>query len=135
MVHYKRLITKYISVIIILSALTSCGAVSRKSPRDIHRMITDPDMRQEIVLVDIRGSSEYADGHIPGAIHIPFRSKKFDELLYAYSDTPVLILYCGRGLKTEKGAQTAKKSGFTQIYILEGGFSSWKDRGLPVTSD
>ncbi len=135
MIHHIRQATKYIAVSIILAALTSCGAVSRKSSQDIHEMITDRDMRQDIVLVDIRSSSKYADGHIPGAIHIPFRSKKFDELLYAYRDTPVLILYCGRGLKTEKAAQTAKESGFTQIYILEGGFSSWKDRGLPLTSD
>lgn|SRR6056297_1049151 len=135
MVHHKRQATKYIAVSIILAVLTSCGAVSRKSPRDIQKMITDPDMRQDIVLVDIRSSSKYADGHIPGALHIPFRSKKFDELLYPYRETPVLILYCGRGLKTEKAAQIAEESGFTQIYILEGGLSSWKDRGLPVTSD
>ncbi len=135
MIRHKRLTTKYIAVSIILAALTSCGAVSRKSPQDIHEMITNPDMRQDIVLVDIRSSSNYADGHIPGAIHIPFRSKKFDELLYAYRDTPVLILYCGRELKTEEASQIAKESGFTQIFILEGGLSSWKDRGLPVTSD
>jgi len=135
MVHHIRQPTKYIAVSIILAILTSCGAVSRKSPRDIHKIITNPDMHQNIVIVDIRSSSKYADGHIPGAIHIPFRSKNFDELLYAYRDTPVLILYCGRGLKTEKAAQIAKESGFTQIFILEGGLSSWKDRGLPVTSD
>lgn len=135
MVHHKRQATKYITVSIILAVLTSCGAVSSKSPRDIHEMITDPDMGQDILLVDIRSSSKYADGHIPGSIHIPFRSKKFDELLYPYRDTPVLILYCSRGLKTEKAARIAEESGFTQIFILEGGLSSWKDRGLPVTSD
>ena len=118
-----------------LFLLLSCSNVSTRSADEIHGLLYGPDKRKSIVLVDIRNAAKYADGHIPGAIHISVRSKKFKEQLSSHDDKPILILYCGQGLKTGKAAEIAEKTGFKKIYILDGGLSSWKDRGYPVESN
>ncbi len=125
-----RVYTAICATIVFL--LLSCSNVSTRSSEEIHSLINDPDNGNHIVLVDIRNAAKYADGHIPGAIHIPVRSKKFRERLSSHNDKPTLVLYCGQGLKTGKAAEMAGETGFKKIYILEGGFSSWEDRGYPV---
>jgi len=43
-----------------------------------------------------------------------------------------LVLYCGRGLKTEKAASMISDLGFSKIYVLSKGFESWEKTGLDI---
>ncbi len=50
--------------------------------------------RADVVIIDLREQSEYNEGHIPGAINIPY-----DELDNYAGNLPhsLLIFYCDRG--------------------------------------
>ena len=75
------------------------------------------------VLIDLRAATEYAGGHLVGALNIPYA-----ELGTWMSRLPKeipLILYDQTGALSDPAAQTLRGLGFSQAQSLFGGLSEW----------
>ena len=82
-------------------------------------------------LVDVRESSEWEQGHIPGAIHISKSYLEQDaEGALPNRDRPV-VLYCAGGIRSLFAAQTLAEMGYADVASMAGGFQRWKTSGLP----
>lgn len=82
------------------------------------------------IVLDVRSPGEYASGHIPGAINIPFGqvAQRLDEV-DASQDVAV---YCGVGPRARKGEAALLSAGYKKVFHVEGGFTAWKAAELPV---
>jgi sulfur-carrier protein adenylyltransferase/sulfurtransferase len=87
------------------------------------------------VLLDVRESDEWRQGHIPQAIGIPrgFLELRIEEKVPDHK-TPV-ILQCASGTRSLLAARALREMGYENLYNLTGGFNTWKDRGLPWVAD
>jgi rhodanese-related sulfurtransferase len=87
------------------------------------------------VLVDVRDADEWRQGHIPQAVAIPrgFLELRIEEKVPDHK-TPV-ILQCASGTRSLLAARTLRELGYENVYNMTGGFSAWKDRGLPWIAD
>ena len=87
------------------------------------------------VLIDVRESDEWRQGHIPQAIAIPrgFLELRIEEKVPDHK-TPV-ILQCASGTRSLLAARTLQELGYENVYNMTGGFNSWKDRGSPWVAD
>ena len=85
------------------------------------------------VILDVREDSEYKQGHIANAVHIPLGqlAKRLTEL-DKYRERP-LIAYCRTGNRSNSAAQLLHKHGFTTVHNLAGGIVAWQNANLPVT--
>lgn len=85
-----------------------------------------------VAVLDVRGVSEYRDGHVPGAINIPF-----GYLQDCISELPAkpLVLHCGGGVRSAIAATILQKAGRTDIANLPGGFPEYRDLGYPVETE
>ena len=84
------------------------------------------------VLVDVREESEYAAGHLPGAIHIGKGVIERDiEVKVPDAATP-LVLYCGGGFRSVLAADMIQKMGYTNVISMDGGWTGWTKAGLPT---
>jgi len=85
----------------------------------------------EFVLIDARPAVKFAEGHIPGAINIPFDEwDKYKELLPEDKNKP-LYFYCG-GLAcglSPKSAHKAKEMGYINVYNYQEGEPGWSKAG------
>lgn len=83
------------------------------------------------LLVDVRSSTEFASGHIPGAVNIPMDQieARLDDLGV---DVP-LVLICQAGKRARMTAGLLEPCG-RQITVLEGGTKAWIDAGFPVVA-
>jgi rhodanese-related sulfurtransferase len=82
------------------------------------------------VVIDVRTPAEYATGHIPGAINIPY-DQVADRI--AEIDAPNgVALYCMLGPRARKGETALLDQGYTSVLHLEGGLAAWQAAGLPV---
>jgi len=93
-----------------------------------HRM----DRKEPFTLIDVREDSEWAAGHLPGAIHLGKGVIERDiEKTIPDTSTP-LVLYCGGGFRSALAAKNLQDMGYTNVISMDGGFSGWKAAGLPI---
>ena len=82
------------------------------------------------LLVDIREFDEWAEGKIPGAIHIP-RGNLESRIENAAPDkSRAIVLYCAQGNRTVFGAKTLGELGYTDVVSMAGGYTDWKRNGF-----
>jgi rhodanese-related sulfurtransferase len=100
------------------------------TPEDLHAQRSDGIVP---FVIDVRGSQEYAAGHVQGAFNIPL-----DQLAQRLSEIPpdrAVITYCNmhhRGeSRGERGAAELRRHGI-QAQTLDGGFPGWSDHGFSV---
>jgi rhodanese-related sulfurtransferase len=102
---------------------------------DVHHALTN-DL-QDFVLLDVRGSALYQQGHIKGAINIPHSRLNQGNLASFASDT-LFVVYCAgpHCNATEKAAIRLSKLG-RPVKKMIGGVTGWLDEGfsLIVESD
>lgn len=85
------------------------------------------------ILLDVREESEFARGHIPGALHLGKGVIERDvEQRFADTSTE-LILYCGGGYRSALAALNLQLMGYTNVISMDGGFRGWREANQPVT--
>jgi rhodanese-related sulfurtransferase len=100
------------------SQLTEIDAISLKQKLDL----------QEVILVDVRESGEYATEHIVGSVSIPLSI--FDENLIENIGDKPLVICCQSGMRSSRASQKLLENGYEHVMQLKGGLSSWKAAGL-----
>ena len=106
-----------------LLMFTGCGADGyQKISQDKAKEMMDT---QEVLVLDVREQSEYAGGHIPGAVLLPVGTIDEDTAaaVIPEKDTAVLV-YCRSGSRSKRAAQALADLGYTGIYEF-GGIMSW----------
>ncbi len=85
------------------------------------------------LLIDVREESEYAEGHIPGAINIPLRTvaQSLDKIP---ADQPVLV-YCASGLRAGTALSALRTLGYDNVKSFPGGWKAWSGDGQEVSTD
>lgn len=79
-----------------------------------------------------RDLEEYANGHVPGAVNVPY-----DELASRLGESDgsrqgEIVVYCERGGCADRAARTLESAGFTSIRYLAGDMSAWRAAELPT---
>ncbi len=85
-----------------------------------------------ILLVDVRTSAEYASGHIEGSILKDVSSPGFEK---SFADIPkekAIYVYCRSGARSGRAAGILAKQGFQKIVNMEDGIISWQQNSFPV---
>lgn len=125
----KRL--QALMVIAVLSGLLlGCGTAVASN------FISATDLAAQIeagtapLIVDVRSAEEYAEGHIPGAINIPFR--EIDQHLDTLRSHPQLVVYCERGIRANIAESTLSDAGLTVVLHLDGDMNGWRAKALPI---
>ena len=85
----------------------------------------------EGILLDIRDGKEYSEGHITGAIHIPYG--KLDSRISELDKHKEKLVVIADKVGQHAGAAGKKlrQAGF-QVRRLQGGMAEWSGQGLPL---
>jgi rhodanese-related sulfurtransferase len=90
------------------------------------------DAGERFQLIDVREESEYARGHLPGAVHIGKGVIERDIEQKVPDSAAPLVLYCGGGSRSALAADALQKMGYTRVISMDGGWRGWNDAGFPV---
>ena len=91
------------------------------------------DAGEKFLLVDVREDNEWANGHIPGAVHMGRGIIERDIELQVPDTTTKIVLYCGGGFRSALVADNVQKMGYTNVESMDGGWREWVGSGLPTT--
>lgn len=107
-------------------------AKSRVKEIDIAGYLALRESGEAHLLVDTREESEFAAGHVKGALHLGKGIIERDiEGLVPDKDTK-LVLYCGGGYRSALVADNLRKMGYSQPISLDGGWRALKESGLEL---
>ena len=114
--------------LLISAVLSSC--VNTSSPKESSDL-TDPETLAALVngnlgdylLIDVRTPGEYASGHIPSAINIPYDT--IAEKLPTDDKNARIVVYCRSGSRSAAADKTLKSLGYTDVTDF-GGVGNWK---------
>lgn len=84
------------------------------------------------MLVDTREESEFAKGHVTGAVHLSKGIIERDIENKVPDKGTTLVLYCGGGFRSALVADNLQKMGYTDAISLDGGWRALKESGLPL---
>jgi len=91
-------------------------------------------IQQADVLLDVREADEFANGHLPGAVHASRGMLEFK-----LSGTPALserdlqvVLYCKTSGRAALAAVAMLDMGYLHVRSIAGGFDAWQAAGKPV---
>ena len=84
------------------------------------------------ILIDVRESDEFANGHARDAVHLSrgILELRIEQIIP--DETTPLICYCGGGSRSALATDSLQKMGYTNVASLAGGFKAWKEAGLPT---
>ncbi len=108
-----------------IDALGSAGDLPDVQPDELEAVLAGG-----AELVDVRNSSEYAAGHLAGAVHLPLGrlAERLDELPRGRT----LVVHCQSGMRASVAASLLAARGFDDVRHLVGDYAGWTRAGRPV---
>ena len=110
-------------------------AVPRLSPDQAKTKLKEPG----VVIVDVRDGTEVAkSGKLKGALNISRGMLEFNadpESPYhkdVFASGKEFVFYCNGAWRSALAADVAQQMGLPRVVEMEGGFTAWKNAGLPV---
>lgn len=88
--------------------------------------------QEDVVLLDVRSSKEYKEGHIPGAIH--YFVGKMAKSLPAIAKDKTIIIQCQSGDRATIASSYLEKNGFENVLNYRGSMLDWLQQGKRVVS-
>lgn len=85
------------------------------------------------MLLDVREPTEYAEGHLEGAVNIPLRelAQNLDKIP---TDRQVFV-YCKSGWRAGVGVSSLRLLGYDNVLGFPPSWNGWVEAGEPVTTD
>ena len=124
----KKILTCLLAV---MGLNTACGQQNYENAdvAGFAELVSDSN----IVVLDVRTASEFAEGHIEGAINIDQGQSDFmDKARAALPADKKIAVYCRSGRRSANAAGRPGGEGY-QCVNLKGGIIAWKEAGMPVT--
>ena len=95
-------------------------------------LIDQINSKTQPLVIDVRSKSEFDQGHVPGARHVPFwKMASQAPTLSAFRDDPI-VLYCGHGPRAYMAGAALRRRGFRNVTYLAGHMKTWKSMRLPL---
>ena len=82
------------------------------TPEEARAMMDDGD----VVILDVREPSEFATGHVPGAINVPLGEIRMGRTLPECPDLDkTVLIYCRSGRRSDIGGRIMAASGYRDV--------------------
>ena len=122
-----------VGLVVVLLMLFIRNELVRGGPAITTQEVVSLVNQEEAVILDVRPKEDFGEGHIVGAINIPY-----DKLDDRYSELnrfkeKALVVVCKMGQHSGAAGTLLKKQGFERVSRLKGGILEWRGQNLPVT--
>lgn len=90
----------------------------------------------DIVILDVRTSSEYKSGHILKAINLDVTTNSFESAIQTLDSTKTYLVHCGTNVamgRAEQALDIMQAARFNNLVNLQGGYVGWVRAGGAVT--
>jgi sulfur-carrier protein adenylyltransferase/sulfurtransferase len=107
--------------------------IPEASPQQVSELLKNNG--KSPVLLDVRESDEWRQGHLEGAIPLPrgFLEIKVESAI-PDKNTPI-VTYCAGGVRSLLAAKVMREMGYQNVTSMAGGYGAWKNGGFKWVQD
>jgi hydroxyacylglutathione hydrolase len=103
---------------------------------DVDELAMDLPFDDNIVVLDVRKETEFADGHIKGAVNLPLNDMIDPVSMANLEDHHNIYVHCGGGYRSIIAASLLKRQGIHNLRNVVGGWSKIKDqKGIEIVKE
>lgn len=84
------------------------------------------------MILDVRSAREFAAGHVPGAVHLPFWRLLLGRARLERAPDEPIVVYCGHGPRAWIAKAVLLARGARNVRLLAGHMRAWKKAGQPL---
>jgi hydroxyacylglutathione hydrolase len=99
---------------------------------ELHALLQAGNNGQLLVL-DVRDDSEWNEGHIAGAKHIPYYF--IEEHVQELDPAQKMAVLCGSGQRSTIACSLLQRHGFTELANVVGGMEAWEQARFEIVED
>lgn len=97
----------------------------------VQKITVEELKNKNIPIIDIRSKSDYQNGHIPGAVNIPYSEFSLDHpKLKEIDKNSEIAVNCVSGIASVKITSILNKNGYEKAQSLKGGYQLWKSKKI-----
>lgn len=124
---------RLLAVCIALTALFQCCNRSQQITQLAPKLFLE-NLKKDTtsVLLDVRTSEEFSEGHIEGALNYDVNGEGFENQIAKLDTSKAVYVYCRSGKRSMNAGEILVKKGHKKVYNMTGGIVKWGDEGLPV---
>jgi hydroxyacylglutathione hydrolase len=113
-----------------IDAWAASGRPLERVARVTAREVSSRVLAGDVTVIDVRNASEWDEGHLPGAIHVPYGliASRLAEL----PRSRPIVLQCQGGTRSAIAASVLLAHGVRDVVNLADGYDEWVREGLPV---
>ena len=119
-------------LVLIFLVITACSNAEKAALISQSELVSRINDKSAPIILDVRSSDEFNQGHVPGAINVPYDDYEAALVDLNLNKSDEVIVYCERGGRAQKVEKTLEKQGFFEVRHLEGDMSGWRNAGLIV---
>ena len=86
------------------------------------------------IVIDVRSATEFAEGHVQGAINLDLENGAFQAKLSSLDNSVGYALYCRSGRRSAIAAELMATAGFTEVRDLGELETAAQTLGLPIVT-
>ena len=76
---------------------------------------------KDIILLDVRSTQEFKEGHLEGAINIPVFDLETCDKKQIPDKMQTIIIYCSTGKRSKRAKEILEKMDYEKVYNLKNG--------------
>jgi rhodanese-related sulfurtransferase len=119
------------ALFLVLAGMGSASAA--EAPLTAGQLVERQQAGQAPLLLDVRHTDEYLDGHIAGALNIPVEELASRAGVLGVPRDSEIVVYCVSGRRAAKAQQMLESLGYSHVRVLEGSLNAWRQQQLPLT--
>lgn len=123
-----------IAMLVMILTMSMVSLASAQAVRNVPRVTIDElkalMTKKAVLVIDVRNMVEFGEGHIPGAMNIPYgQASAEEEQLRKEKRTIVLYCACVNESSAARAAVEMDGLGIPNVKVLLGGWEEWVSRG------
>lgn len=126
--NHPELVGPFVVLLVVFVMLESRRGGKTVSPQQLTNLVN----HEQSLVLDVRESKEFRDGHITESVNIPFSQlKEKVKSIESHKDKAVVIV-CKMGQHAGSAGKVLHAAGFSDVRRLRGGLTTWSAEGLPL---
>ena len=128
-----RRFSAFVMLGLLFAVLASASLAAGAKATDVtieqaRKLVRERGGTADFVVLDVRTPTEFAGGHLPGALNVDIQAREFVTRVGALDHSKTYLVYCRSGNRSKKAVEAMERMDFQSVYHMTEGMIGWEKK-------